>query len=238
MKKSVNTVHELIEDSSDESIREVVEESKSSVKKSITLSKKKDQNSVRFKDEVIPPAGSAEQNLSKLEVKRNKDKEERESISNESEYKYENIRTNEKLELLQRLIIVRNSILEVIGEFDNSVINSQEFNKVFSFDFINKIIELKPFKMDQLALWLDDCKFKDLNCFHNYGSMFMHEIFHYWNLRKNLKQMNFDKIQSLKEENVVDLEQESSDDLSEEYPTQKINHDNPYISKIDLKIAK
>ena len=50
--------------------------------------------------------------------------------------------------------------------------------------------------------------------------------------------MNFDKIQSLKEENVVDLEQESSDDISEEYPTQKINHDNPYISKIDLKIAK
>ena len=64
--------------------------------------------------------------------------------------------------------------------------------------------------------------------------MFMQEIFHYCFIRKNLREMHNENKHIKNEEIVVDSENELSD-ISDIKVTQKVNHDNPYISKNRLR---
>ena len=74
-----------------------------------------------------------------------------------------------------------------ISYFQHSKELLEEFNKVFSFNFISNTLQSKPTYDTQLVHCLEDISYKDTTVYLNYSDMFMHEIFNFITIRKYLK---------------------------------------------------
>ena len=130
----------------------------------------------------------------------------------DNEFQYDDIESEEKIELLERLMTVRRTLLSNIESIAKTAKLFQEFNKVFSFEFFQNILKIKPYALADMKSCLDSESLEQTNSYLNYSEMFMHEIYHFWYLRRDLKKT----IQKAAEMEDIAMDADSHSNLSQE----------------------